>query len=98
MVGEAWPGSSGCLISFQDAAICLHRCADMVYVGDIVVLLLAVLVEGECLVGLVVDVLLAVWCREVEARHKSETVGVGRSSLKKKEEQQNVQGFGLKGM
>lgn len=46
-VGETWPGSSGCLISFQDAAICLHRCADMVYVGDIVVVVVGVVV-GCC--------------------------------------------------
>lgn len=36
-VGEVWPASRGWRISFQEAAICLHRCADMVYVGDIVV-------------------------------------------------------------
>lgn len=42
VVGEVWPGSSGCLISFQDAAICLHRCADMVYVGDIVIVVVVV--------------------------------------------------------
>lgn len=51
-MGEVWPGSRGWRISFQEAAICLHRCADMVYVGDIVCVCVCVghALEEVCLV------------------------------------------------
>lgn len=48
-MGEVWPGSKGWRISFHEAAICLHRCADIVYVGDIAYVSVLSVSWGLCL-------------------------------------------------